>query len=232
MYNWNEYFINSIIENPQINIKNFENLDLRNTIDSVKNINFDYNAALNGIPEIEHGDFIVAPVFILEPLRKYKKAEDGYDLVNYKIQLKVYKGPNFNFFKNVKITKDFQTNFQSKFQFISAIAKKGVNEMTEDINNAITSGIKQMVNEFNCEPIQAIISFRDNSLYVNLGLRSGLNNRQIGIVENNYNFGISGKTDTTVLFISEINNNLSKLVPLDETIDLSKLNQMKIKFIE
>ena len=232
MYNWNEYFINSIIENPQINIKNFENLDLSNTIDSVKNINFDYNAALNGIPEIEHGDFVVAPVFILEPLRKYKKAEDGYDLVNYKIQLKVYKGPNFNFFKNVKITKDFQANFQSKFQFISAIAKKGVNEMTEDINNAITSGIKQMVNEFNCEPIQAIISFRDNSLYVNLGLRSGLKNRQIGIVENNYNFGISGKTDTTVLFISEINNNLSKLVPLDETIDLSKLNQMKIKFIE
>ena len=88
------------------------------------------------------------------------------------------------------------------------------------------------MNEFNCESIQAIINFRENSLSVNLGSRSGLNNRQIGIVENNYKFGKSGKTDTIILFISEISDNFSKLVPLDETIDLSKLNQMKINFIE
>ena len=232
MSEWNKYFINSIIDHPQINIKNLENLELSDIVDSTKNMNFDYNAAVNGIPKIEHGDFVVAPVFTLEPLRKYKKAEDGYNLVNYQIQLKVYRGPNFNFFKNVRITKNFQSNFPTKFQFISAFARKDINEMTQDVNNAILLGIKEIVNEFNCESIQAIINFRENSLSVNLGSRSGLNNRQIGIVENNYKFGKSGKTDTIILFISEISDNFSKLVPLDETIDLSKLNQMKINFIE
>ncbi len=232
MFEWNKFFLNSLINNEQIQIRFFENLDLDSTINSFKNTNFDYSASINEMPVIKHGDYIVAPKFILEPIRKYKNTESGYNLSNYQIKLEFLKGPNFNFFKKTNISKDFQINFPTRFQFISAIAGKSVNEMSEDVNNAILLGIKKMIKEFDCEPIQAVVNFKNNSLFVNLGSRNGLKNRQIGIIENNFNIEKFQKTNTTILFISEINNNLSKLEPLDDNIDLSKLNQMIIKFIE
>ena len=51
-------------------------------------------------------------------------------------------------------------------------------------------------------------------------------------IRKNYKSGLNSNLDTTVLFISEINANRSKLVPLNEKIKISELDRMKIQFIE
>ena len=43
---------------------------------------------------------------------------------------------------------------------------------------------------------------------------------------------LRSNVDTKVLFISEINANRSKLVPLNDNIKISELDRMKIQFIE
>ena len=65
-----------------------------------------------------------------------------------------------------------------------------------------------------------------------MGTKHGLRNRQIGIIKKTYQSGLKSNLDTTVLFISEIETNRSKLVPLNDKIKISELNRMKIQFIE
>ena len=89
-----------------------------------------------------------------------------------------------------------------------------------------------MIKTIDCLPIEGNLKFINNSLYVDLGVKHGLRNRQIGIVKKNYQSGFKSNLDTTVLFISEINKNRSKLVPLNDKIKISKLDKMKIQFIE
>ena len=65
-----------------------------------------------------------------------------------------------------------------------------------------------------------------------MGKKHGLRNRQIGIIKKNYQNRLKSSLDTTVLFISEIDENRSKLVPLNDKIKISELDRMKIQFIE
>ena len=89
-----------------------------------------------------------------------------------------------------------------------------------------------MIKTFNCSPIEASLKLIKNELYVDLGEKHGLRNRQIGIIKKNYQSGLKSNLDTIVLFISEINTNRSKLVPLNDEIKISELDTMKIQFIE
>ena len=53
-----------------------------------------YSSNVNGLPSIEEGDYLVAPVFKLEPVNSYKQAESRYDIAKYSIELNFFRGPN------------------------------------------------------------------------------------------------------------------------------------------
>ena len=89
-----------------------------------------------------------------------------------------------------------------------------------------------MKNTFNCLPIEANLKLINETLYIDLGVKHGLRNRQIGIIKKNFQNVLNSNLDTTVLFISEINANRSKLIPLNDKVKISELDKMKIQFIE
>ena len=232
MYEWNNFFIDNISRDNQISLKKYDNFELNKIIDSSNNFEFDYSSNVNGIPSIEEGDYLVAPVFKVEPLNSYKQAKNPYDIAKYSIELNFFKGPNLKFFKKFIIKKEFQNRYPSNFQLISALTSKSKAEISSDVISGISDGIAEMIKTFNCLPIEANLKFINNSLYIDLGEKHGLRNRQIGIIKKNYQSGLNSNLDTTVLFISEINANKSKLVPLNDKIKISELNRMKIQFIE
>ena len=47
----------------------------------------------------------------------------------------------------------------------------------------------EMIKTFNCLPIEGNLKFVNNSLYIDLGEKHGLRNRQIGIIKKNYQNG-------------------------------------------
>ena len=232
MYEWNQFFIDKISNNNQISLKKFDNFELHKIIESSSNVEFDYSTNVNGIPSIEDGDYLVAPVFKVEPVNSYKQAENPYDIAKYSIELNFFQGPNYKFFRNFIIDKDFQNKYPSNFQLISALTSKSKEEITSDVISGITDGILKMIKTFNCMPIEANLKFANNSLYIDLGQKHGLRNRQIGIIKKNYQIGLKSNLDTIVLFIAEINANRSKLVPLNDKVKISELDRMKIQFIE
>ncbi len=232
MYEWNNIFIEKIEKNNQINLKKYEDFELNKIIESSNNVDYDYLSNANGIPLIEHGDYLVAPVFKVEPINSYKQVENPYDIAKFSIELNFFKGPNYRFSKTFIIDKEFQNRYQSNFQLISALTSKSKEEVNSDIISGINDGIIEMTKTFDCLPIEANLKLLNNSLYIDLGEKHGLRNRQIGIIKKNYQSGLNSNLDTTVLFISEINANKSKLVPLNDKVNISELDKMKIRFIE
>ena len=69
-------------------------------------------------------------------------------------------------------------------------------------------------------------------LLVDLGYNQGLFNRQIGIVKSNYNNSFMKRSDNVVLYVTEIQDNFSKLVPLNDEVEILNLNNQKIQFVE
>ena len=232
MYEWNNFFIDNISRDDQISLKKYDNFELNKIIESSNNVEFDYSSNVNGIPLVEEGDYLVAPVFKVEPVNSYKVAQNPYDIAKYSIELNFFKGPNYNFFRTFVIDKEFQNRYPSNFQLISALTSKSKAEVSSDVVSGISDGITEMIKTFNCSPIEGNLKFVNNSLYIDLGEKHGLRNRQIGIIKKNYQSGLKSNLDTTVLFISEINANRSKLVPLNDKIKISELDRMKIQFIE
>ena len=232
MHEWNNFFIDNISIDNQIILKKYDNFELNKIIESSNNVEFDYSSNVNGIPSVEEGDYLVAPVFRVEPVNSYKVAQNPYEIAKYSIVLNFYKGPNYNFFRTFVIDKEFQNRYPSNFQLISALTSKSKEEVSSDVISGISDGISDMIKTFNCLPIEGNLKFVNNSLYIDLGEKHGLRNRQIGIIEKNYQSGLKSNLDTTVLFISEINANRSKLVPLNDKIKISELDRMKIQFIE
>ena len=232
MYEWNNFFINNISTNNQISLKKYNNFELDKIIKSSDNVEFDYSSNVNGIPLIEDGDYIVAPVYKVEPINLYKQVENPYEIAKYSIELNFFKGPNYKFFRTFVIEKEFQNRYPSNFQLISALTSKTKEEVNADVISGITDGINQIINKFNCIPIEANLKLINDMLYIDIGEKHGLRNRQIGIVKKNYQSGLKSNLDTTVMFISEINSNRSKLVPLNDKVKISKLDGMKIQFIE
>ena len=232
MYEWNNFFIDNMSRHNQISLKKYDSLELNEIIESSNNVEFDYTSNVNGIPAIEEGDYLVAPVFKVEPFNHYKQAENPYDLAKYSIELNFFSGPNYNFFKTFVIKKVFQNRYSSNFQLISVLSSKTKEEVSSDVISEISNGTNEMIKKFNCLPIEASLKLINNDLYIDLGEKHGLRNRQIGIIKKNYQSGFKSNLETTVLFISEINANRSKLVPLNDKIKISELNNMKVQFIE
>ena len=232
MYGWNNFFIDKISRDDQINLKKYNNFDLSEIIKSSDNFEFDYSSNVNGNPFIEDGDYLVAPIFKVEPVNSYKSAENPYNIAKYSIELNFFKGPNYKFFKTFVINKEFQNRYPSNFQLVSALLSKRKEEINSDVISEITDGISKMIKTFNCLPIEASLKLIKDSLYIDLGEKHGLRNRQIGIIKKNHQSGLKSNLDTTVLFIADINANRSKLLPLNDKVKISELNKMKIQFIE
>ena len=232
MYEWNNFFIDNISKDDQISLKKHDEFELNKIIEASNKFEFDYSSNVNGIPSVEEGDYLVAPVFKLEPVNSYKIAQNPYDIAKYSIELNFFKGPNFKFFRTFIIDKEFQNSYPSNFKLISALISKSKAEVSSDVILGISNGINEMIKTFNCLPIEGNLKFVNNSLYIDLGEKHGLRNRQIGIIKKNYQNGFKSNLDTTVLFISEINANRSKLVPLNDKVKISELDRMKIQFIE
>ena len=232
MHEWNSFFIDKISKDNQISLKKYSNLELNKIIKSSDNVEYDYLSNVNGIPSIEDGDYLVAPIFKVAPINSYKQVENPYNIAKYSIELNFFKGPNYKFYRTFIIDKEFQNKFPSNFQLISALTSKSKEEINSDIISGINDGIIEMIKKFDCAAIEANVKFMNNSLYIDLGYKHGLRNRQIGIIKKNYQSGLKSNLDTTVLFIAEINKNRSKLVPLNDKVKISELDKMKIQFIE
>ncbi len=233
MHLWYEDFYKILELEKQINVINRKDVKIKEVINSSANSEYDYNAIINGLPEIKQGNFSLDPRFELSSLDLNYNFQNQEKTASYKVFLDFYKGPNYKFYKQIIIEQQIPYEYLSKFQLMRTTFSRKLDRINNSIKTTTISELKKVINEFNCTPLEAILNTRNGKdLFVNLGSNQGLYNRQIGIVKSNYNNSFMRRSENIVLYVTEVNDNLSKVVPLNDEIEISKLNNMKIQFVE
>ena len=232
MYKWHDDFYEIIKTQKNVNIYDNREKSLKDVMKSYANQEYDYNAIVNGLPEIKEGDFSLVPRFELSSLDVKHNFENQHKVANYKVILNFYKGSNFNFYKRVIIQEELPYKYISKFQFISSNFTKDLADINSLVRKKTVNSLKEMVIDFNCKPLEGLTVLNNNKLFVNIGKNQGLYNRQIGIIKSNFNNSFLKKSQSIVLYVSDVSGNKSRLTPLNDNVDITQLNKMKIKFVE
>ncbi len=232
MYIWYENFYEIIKTQKNINVSEIKDTNFKDVIKSSINKDYDYKALVNGLPKIQEGNYSLVPIFEITTMDIQHNFQNQYKVAKFKITLNFYKGSNFKFYKKLIIEENLPYKYISKFQFISNNFSKSLDDLNLRVRKKIISKLKDVVVDFNCTPLEGIIKLDGNNLYVDIGESQGLYNRQIGVIKSNYNNSFSKKSQNVVLYVSEVSSNRSKLIPLDDRINISKLNKMKIQFVE
>ena len=238
---WYEDFFEILKKQKSFNIIDRRDIDYEKLQQSLLNPQYDYNAIVNGLPKIEKGNYSMVPFFELtqkdlsNPSNNFSYlSERGQaKFANYKIILKFYKGSDFKTFKEFVIEHNVKFDTKTNFQFMRALMKPNIKQIGRSIELKTLSKIQEIIRDFNCTPLTSKISVSKNKdLYINLGSNQGIYNRQIGIVKSGYNSNFLKKSNNLVFYVTEVFPNKSKIIPLNEEIEKSKLDKIEIQFVE
>ena len=232
VHKWYEDFYKLIKTEKNINVVDRKNTELKDIIKSSINSDYDYNAVTNGLPDIKEGNFSLVPRFELGTFDLKYTFENQEKTAMYRVYLDFYKGPSFKFYKQIIIDQKIPYEYKSKFQFVKNTFSRSLEQINNLVQKKTVSSIKAIINDFNCTPLEGVLKTRKNELIVNLGQDQGLYNRQIGIVKSNYNNSFMRRSENIVLYVTEVRENFSIVEPLNDQIEVSKLNNMKIEFVE
>ena len=223
-YNKTYEFISKL---PNVNINNFQNRELNQIVKSFQNPSFDYNAITKGIPTIHPGNYSLVPKIALTKTNKNSFANFlltiSFDLYKgQKIKLETSKSYNFLI--------DYQ--LESKFQFIKNISTLHIDKINQNVNNHLSKVINSFLYDINCMPLEGKLTVSNGKLQVDLGSKQGLKQKQIGLV-NGIKIQNSMLNDSILIVHTEdVFDNHSTLLPLNDNVKLTNLNDKIVKFVE
>ena len=237
---WYEDFFEILKKQDNVNIIDRRDIDFEKLKQSLKNAEYDYNAIVNGLPKIEKGNYSLVPFFELTHKDLINKNNNSYlsergqaNFARYRILLKFYRGSEFKNVKEFTIEQNVKFDIKTNFQFMKALMKPSIKQIASSIELKTISSLQKIIKDFNCSPLTSKIYVKnDKELFIDLGSEQGIYNRQIGIVKSGYNTNFLKKSDNLVFYVNEVFKNKSKIIPLSDEVDISKLNKMEIQFVE
>ena len=212
---------------PNVDINNFQNRQLNQIIKSSQNSSFNYNAITKGIPIIHPGNYSLVPKIVLTKTNKNSFA--NYLLT---ISFDLYKGQNIRLEMSKSYNLLINYQLESKFQFLKNISKLDLDKVDQNVNNHLSKVINSFFNDINCTPLEGKLTVNDGKLQVDLGSKQGLKQKQIGLV-NGIKIKNSMLNDSILIVHTEdVFDNYSTLLPLNDNVKLTNLNNMIVKFVE
>ena len=212
---------------PKVDINNLQNRQLNQIIKSSQNPSFDYNAITRGMPIIHPGNYSLVPKIVLTKTNKNNFA--NYLLT---ISFDLYKGQKIKLetSKSYNLLIDYQLD--SKFQFLRNISKLHIDKINQDVNNHLSKVINSFFYDINCMPLEGKLIVSEGKLQVDLGSKQGLKQKQIGLV-NGIKIQNSMLNDSILIVHTEdVFDNYSTLLPLNDNVKLTNLNDKIVKFVE
>lgn len=216
-----------ISELPNVDVKNFQNRQLKQIIKSSQNPSFDYNAITKGIPIIHPGNYSLVPKIVLKKTNKNSFANylltTSFDLYKgQKIMLEASK--SYNLLINYQL--------ESKFQFLKNISTLDLDKIDRNVNNHLSKVINSFFYDINCTPLEGTLTVNEGKLKVDLGSKQGLKQKQIGLV-NGIKVQNSMLNDSIIIVhTDDVFDNHSTLLPLNDNVKLTNLNNKIVKFVE
>jgi len=212
---------------PNVNINNFQNRQLNQIIKSSQNSSFNYNAITKGIPIIHPGNYSLVPKIVLTKTNKNSFA--NYLLT---ISFDLYKGQKIKLETSKSYNLLINYQLESKFQFLKNISTLDLDKVDQNVNNHLSKVINSFFNDINCMPLEGKLTINEGKLQVDLGSKQGLKHKQIGLV-NGIKIQNSMLNDSIlIVHTDDVFDNHSILLPLNDNVKLTNLNDKIVKFVE
>ena len=212
---------------PNVDINNFQNRQLNQIIKSSQNSSFNYNAITKGIPIIHPGNYSLVPKIVLTKTNKNSFA--NYLLT---ISFDLYKGQKIKLETSKSYNLLINYQLESKFQFLKNISTLDLDKVDQNVNNHLSKVINSFFNDINCIPLEGKLTINDGKLQVDLGSKQGLKHKQIGLV-NGIKIQNSMLNDSIlIVHTDDVFDNHSTLLPLNDNVKLTNLNNKIVKFVE
>ena len=212
---------------PNVDINNFQNRQLNQIVKSSQNSSFNYNAITKGIPIIHPGNYSLVPKIVLTKTNKNSFA--NYLLT---ISFDLYKGQKIRLQTSKSYNLLINYQLESKFQFLKNISTLDLDKVDQNVNNHLSKVINSFFNDINCTPLEGKLTINEGKLQVDLGSKQGLKQKQIGLV-NGIKIQNSMLNDSILIVHTEdVFDNYSTLLPLNDNVKLTNLNDKIVKFVE
>ncbi len=225
---WYNQIYEIISSIPNINITNHKDKSVEQITQSSINRSFNYKALINGLPKIQSGDYSIVPKLFLT------KINQENDFLNYllKVTYEIYKGQKLELIRSRSYDLPIKYQFSSKFQFILNISTANIDNIDKIVREHMNNVTNDFLKEITCMPLEGKLSVNDEKLIVNLGRNQGIKQRQIGLVK-----GINIKNSmlnnsSVIVHTDNIFDNYSTLLPLNNDVKLTTLNNLIVKFVE
>ena len=213
---------------PNVKAINHKNKSLKQIIKSNVNSSFDYNALTNGLPIIQAGDYSLVPELLLTE----NNNQNSFSNYLLKVSFKIFKGPGIKLITTKTYDLPIEYQYKSKFQFINNISTSDIQLVDQNVHHHMLLAATKFLQDLNCRPLEGKLTVNDGNLVVDLGRKQGLKQKQIGLVKGLNIQNSMLNNSSVIVHNNKIYDNYSILLPLNDNIKLSNLDNMIVEFVE
>mgnify|MGYP006060378209 FL=1 len=225
---WYGQIYDVISKLPNVKAINHKNKSLKQIIKSKVNSSFDYNALTNGLPIIQAGDYSLVPELLLTE----NNNQNSFSNYLLKVSFKIFKGPGIKLMTTKTYDLPIEYQYKSKFQFINNISTSDIQLVDQNVHHHMLLAATKFLQDLNCRPLEGKLTVNEGSLVVDLGRKQGLKQKQIGLVKGINIQNSMLNNSSVIVHTNKIYDNYSILLPLNDNVKLSDLNNMIVEFVE
>ena len=225
---WYGQIYDVISKLPNVKAINHKNKSLKQIIKSKVNSSFDYNALTNGLPIIQAGDYSLVPELLLTE----NNNQNSFSNYLLKVSFKIFKGPGIKLMTTKTYDLPIEYQYKSKFQFINNISTSDIQLVDQNVHHHMLLAATKFLQDLNCRPLEGKLTVNEDSLVVDLGRKQGLKQKQIGLVKGINIQNSMLNNSSVIVHTNKIYDNYSVLLPLNDNVKLSNLDNMIVEFVE
>ena len=148
------------------------------------------------------------------------------------ISFDLYKGQNIKLDTSKSYNLLINYQFDSKFQFIKNISTMDMDIIDQNVTNHLSEAINSFISDIHCKPLEGKLTVNEGKLQVDLGSKQGLKQKQIGMVNGIKIQNSMLNNSILIVHTEDVFDNYSTLLPLNDNIKLTNLNNKIVKFVE
>ena len=225
---WYGQIYDVISKLPNVKAINHKNKSLKQIIKSKVNSSFNYNALTNGLPIIQAGDYSLVPELLLTE----NNNQNSFSNYLLKVSFKIFKGPGIKLMTTKTYDLPIEYQYKSKFQFINNISTSDIQLVDQNVHHHMLLAATKFLQDLNCRPLEGKLTVNEGSLVVDLGRKQGLKQKQIGLVKGINIQNSMLNNSSVIVHTNKIYDNYSILLPLNDNVKLSNLDNMIVEFVE
>ena len=227
VYSLAEELINQLIESfksePDISLTDYSDIVLDRNQLIATNDEYDYISLTSGRERTNYGDY--AAVLSLDVAESEKLVGfTTYNSLSINFKTEIYEGKTYSL--SFSKSKSIEALFSSRgpWRTINLLLKTNKENIIKPISTKAVGHAKEVMSNLVCKKMNSVIAIKNGKIEVPLGKRHGIKLSALAVTKGD-------QTPFNILRVEQVLDSKSVLVPLNNSLEFSKLNGKSIQFL-